>query len=218
MSCKFIETLESRQLLSASVFNATVAADRLAVRADLLQFRADFLSADATLLSDRTALKNDNVKAATTVVPLIKKLHTDAKTMGTQLLQDRLTERSNVLKDESVIVGDLVQILKDRGNATAVAADKTKLKADRVALQNDMIAGINTRLATRQAAHDQLVADGAAILTAAQTDPNASAQLKTDLTNWVNSFDSKLNTAQTDLTNLANARTKLANDLAASNV
>jgi hypothetical protein len=220
MFSKPIESLESRTLMSVSslhsVFNPTILADRLEVRADLLTFRSDFLSADATLLSERIAIKNDNVKAATTVTPLLKKLHTDLTTMRTQLLEDRLTEKANVLKDESTIALDLLQLVKDHGNASAVAADKVKLKTDRITAQNDMIAGLNSRIATRQSAHDLLVADGAAILAAANTDPNASAQLRTDLTTWVNTADAKLNTMETDLTNLAAARTKLSNDLTAS--
>jgi hypothetical protein len=214
-----IESLESRRLMSASLgglFNPTVAEDRLVVQADLLKFRYDALAAEVTLFADRTALKGDDVKAATTVTPLIKKLYTDATAMRTTLLEDRLAERANVLKDESVIVLDLRQILIDRGNSTAVAADRVKLKTDRITAQNDMIAGINSRLATRQAAHDELVSDGAAILAAASTDSNASAQLKTDLTTWVNDFDAKLGTMETDLINLGNARTKLSADLTAS--
>src|SRR5665213_472671 len=136
-----IESLETRTLMSASgagaLFNPTVAADRLVVRADLLRFRSDGLAADAALISDRVALRGDNVKAATTVTPLIQKLHADVKTMRVELQQDRLNEKVNVLKDESVILLDLRKIIIDRGNPTTVAADRVTLKTDRITLQND---------------------------------------------------------------------------------
>jgi hypothetical protein len=214
-----IESLESRRLLSASLgglFNPTVAADRLVVQADLLKFRSDALAADAALLSDRTALKGDDVKAATTVTPLIQKLHTDVKTMRLALLGDRLTEKSNVLLAESKVVLELRQIILDHGNASAIAADRVQLKTDRIAVQNAMIAGINTRIATRQAEHDQLFADGAAIEAAASTDPNASSQLKVDISTWIGNVDGKLTTMQADLTKLGADRTTLAAAMTAS--
>ena len=214
----FVEQLESRQLLSASpaVFNLTVRLDRLQVRVDLLKFRADTLSADATLLSDRISLRGDDVAAATTVVPLIAKLHTDVKTMRVQLLSDRLAEASNALRDESVIVGDLRQILLDKGNATALAADHAKLTNDRITLQNDLIAGLNTRIATRQSFYNTLFADGQAIQAAVLTDPNASPKLKADVAKWLIDGGNKLNTMLADLNKLVADRTKLVNDLTAS--
>ena len=216
----FVETLETRRLLSASlassVFNSTVKLDRLQIQADLVKFRSDAVSADVTLLSDRIALRGDDVAAATTVVPLIAKLHADVKTMRIQLLSDRLAEASNALRDESVIVGDLRQILIDRGNATALAADHTKLTNDRITLQNDLIAGLNSRIATRQSFYNTLFADGQAIGAAVQTDPNASAKLKTDVAKWLADGGAKLNTMLTDLNKLVADRTKLVNDLTAS--
>jgi hypothetical protein len=216
----FVERLENRQLLSvspaSSVFNATVKLDRLQIRVDLAKFRFDDLSADFTLLADRIALRGDNVAGATTVVPLIAKLHADVKTMRTQLLSDRLTQASNALRDESVIIADLRQILADKGNATALAADRAKLKNDRITLQNDLIAGLDSRIATRQSFYNTLFADGQAIEAAAQTDPNASSKLKADITKWISDGDAKLNTMLADLTKLAADRTKLVNDLTAS--
>jgi hypothetical protein len=216
----FSEALEPRRLMSVSVgtslFDSAVKLDRLQVHADLVKFRSDAVSADVTLLSDRITLRGDNVAAATTVVPLIAKLHTDVKSMRLQLLEDRLTEKSNALRDESVIIGDLRQILIDRNNPTALAADRTKLKSDRITLQNDLIAGLDSRIATRQSFHDTLFADGQAIGAAVQTDPNASAKLKTDVAKWLSDGAAKLNTMEADLTKLAADRTQLVADLTAS--
>jgi hypothetical protein len=211
----FIERLENRQLLSVSPFNATVKLDRLQIQVDLVKFRFDDLSADVTLLADRMALHGDDVAAATTVVPLISKLHSDVKTMRMQLLSDRLTEASSALRDESVIVADLRQILADHGNSTALAADHTKLTNDRITLQNDLIAGLNSRIATRQNFYNTLFADGQAIEAAAQTDPNASSKLKTDITKWISDGDARLNTMLADLSKLVTDRTKLVSDLTA---
>jgi hypothetical protein len=217
----YFETLESRVLMSAgtsAVFDSTVKLDRLVIKADLLKFRTDAFAADVTLLSDRKALKGDNVAAATTVTPLIKTLHTDGANMRLQLKEDRLTEASNALADESVIVKDLIQILHDKGNATALAADRAKLKSDRIQLQNDLIAGLNSRIATRQTFHDTLFNDCQAINVAAQTDPNASAKLKTDVQTWTTDVETKLNTMASDLQSIETARTKLVADLTASQV
>lgn len=215
----YFETLESRVLMSAgtsAVFNSTVKLDRVVIKVDLLKFRADAFAANVTLLSDRKALKGDNVAAATTVTPLIQTLHTDGKDMRLQLLQDRLTEASNALADESVIVGDVRQILRDRGNPTALLTDRAKLKSDRIQLQNDLIAGLDSRIATRQTFHDMLFNDCQAINAAAQTDPNASAKLKTDVQTWTANVEAKLNTMASDLQSIETARTKLVADLTAS--
>jgi hypothetical protein len=197
------------------VFNATVRLDRLQVRADLVKFRFDALSANITLMSDRIALRGDNLAAAMTIAPLITKLHSDLKQMRTQLLADRLAERSNALRDESVIVADLRQILLDRNNPTALATDRAKLKNDRITLQNDLIAGLDARIATRQSFHDTLFADGQAISAAAQTDPNASDKLKSDIAKWLSDGAAKLNTMEADLTKIAADRAQLVSDLTA---
>jgi hypothetical protein len=212
-----VETLECRTLLSAAhVFDPTVKLDRLQVRVDLLKFRADALAGTAAILSDRVALKGDNVAAATTVPPAIAKLHTDAKAMRTALQIDRLTEAAAVLSDQSVIALDLRQIILDRKDPAALATDHTKLRADRITLQNDLIAGLDTRIATRQSYHDTLFADGSAIVAAANSDPNATDKLKADVQTWVTDIDKKLDKMSADLTKLAADRTKLVADLTAA--
>jgi hypothetical protein len=211
------ETLESRTLFSAStVFDPTVKLDRLHVRIDLLKFRADSLAGTATLISDRLNLRHDNVAAATTVTPLIANLKSDAKQMRVALQIDRLNEAANALADESVIVTDLKQIILDRHNPDALVVDRAKLKTDRIHLQSDLIAGLDSRIATRQSYHDTLFNDGKAIVAAVQTDPNASATLKTDVQTWIADADVKLDKMAADLLTLTADRTKLVADLTAS--
>ncbi len=161
----FTETLESRVLMSVAL-NTQVALDRLQIRADLLKFRSDCAANTAMLLGDTAAIKSDDPKHAATIIPLLKTFRQDVKTMARQLRLDRLTEAANVLADESVIVRDLRTVLADKGNKTAETADHAKLLTDRIKLQNDMIAGLNSRIATRQADDTAIFADGQAIVTA----------------------------------------------------
>ncbi len=153
--------------------------------------------------------------AATTVTPLLTQLKNDAKAMRTALKVDRLTEAANALADESVIALDLKQIILDKGNTSALAADRAKLQADRVKLQSDLIAGLDSRIATRQSYHDTLFNDTQAILAAANTDPNASDKLKADVQTFVTDVDGKLDKMAADLTKLSADRTKLVADLSA---
>ena len=215
----FTEALESRVLmsgnsLSASV-NVTIELDRLQIRQDLLKFKSDSISCYTTLQADVLNLRGDHLKDAKTVTPLIAKFRADIKAMRTQLRVDRLTERQNVLADESVIVGELKQIVLDKGNATAEAADHATLMADRIKLQNDAIAGLDARLSTRQGALVTLTADMQNILTAAQSDPNASPKLVNDLTKLSVDRSACLNSMSADLQTLITDRTKLVVDLTA---
>ena len=124
----FIESLESRTLLSASslVFNPTLKADRLVVRADLLKFRSDIFANEAKLLVDLNTIKKNVAKGDTSLDASFAQLHADVKTMHTALRADRLAESAAALADESVIKLDLLQILKDRHNATAETADHVR--------------------------------------------------------------------------------------------
>jgi hypothetical protein len=215
-----LEALESRTLMSAgpasAVFNPTVLADRLQVKVDLLTFKSHALGAFATLLSDEAALKHDHLADATTVVPLVQKLNADIRQMRQTLRIDRLNESAAVLADRAVIVADLRQILLDRADAAAVATDRDKLRADRVQLQQDLVAGLTARLDARQAAADTISADAQAIVTAVQSDPNASDQLKADLTKLVNDQTARFTTLSADLQKLLADRQKLVDDLTAS--
>jgi len=216
----FVESLEKRELMSASpvpvLFNATVKADRLAIKADLLKFRGDVFACESKLLKDVIAIKKNVAKGDTSLVAPFQQLHTDVQAMRSQLRVDRLTEAANALAAESTIKMDIVQIIKDRGNATAEAADHAKLMADRVALQNALIAGLDARIATRQSSEMTISADCQAIVTAAQTDPNASAALQAAAATFAADRTACLNTLTSDLQTIEAARTTLVNDLTAA--
>lgn len=216
-----IEGLESRVLLSATtaapvLFNPTVKADRLAVKAALLKFRSDIFACDAKLLRDTTAIKKNLAKGDTSLDASFLQLHNDVKAMRSALRVDRLTESATALADESAIKLDIRQIIKDRGNATAVAADRVKLQADRIQLQNDLIAGLDSRVATRQAAEATLSNDVDAIVNAANADPNASAALKTAALTFATDKTTCNTTLAADLTGIAAARAQLVADLTAA--
>ena len=214
---RLMEALESRTLFSAapSPLSTAVLADRLQIRADLLQFKSDVVSCWATMLHDVNAVKADHPAAATTVLPLIKQFRIDLAHKRSTLLSDRLAERSNVLADESLIVRELRQILLDHGNPTAVAADRQVLLTDRIKLQNDEIAGLDQRIADRQAAYTTIFNDVQAIITAVNSDPNASAQLKADVTKWGNDRTTCMTTLTADLQRVAADRQQLVTDLTA---
>ena len=216
-----IEGLESRVFLSATpaaplLFNATVKADRLAIKAALLKFRSDIFACDAKLLRDTIAIKKNLAKGDTSLDASFLQLHNDVKAMRTALRVDRLTESANALADESTIKLDIRQIIKDRGNATALAADHVKLRADRIQLQNDLIAGLDSRVATRQAAEATLSTDVDAIVTAANADPNASAALKTAAQAFATDKTTCNAMFAADLAAIAAARTQLVADLTAA--
>ena len=218
MSGAFQEVLESRRLMSAtSVFNPTVTADRLEVKADLLAFKSDALASRAALLTDITAANADGLKSDPTLLTPIAKLRTDLQAQGQALKADRLTERSNAIADELVIVKELRQATThDRKNATALAADKVVLTADRVKLQTDLLAGLDSRIATRQANVTTLFNDAAAITAALATDTTASPALSADVTKLVADRTARLSKLTSDLQTIATARAKLATDLTAS--
>ena len=220
MSYQLIEALEKRELLSVSpvpvLFNPTIKADRLAVKADLLHFRGDVFAFESKLLKDLIAVKKNLAVGDTSLVAPFAQLHADVKAMRSQLRVDRLTEAANALAAESVIKMDIVQIIKDRGNATAEAADHAKLLADRVALQNALIAGLDARIATRQSFEGTISDDCEAIVTAAQNDPNASAALQAAAAAFASDRTACLDTLTSDLQAIETARTTLVNDLTAA--
>jgi hypothetical protein len=213
-----IENLESRVLLSASslVFNPTIKADRLVVRADLLKFRSDIFLTQAKLLADTQAIKHNVAKGDTSLVAPFATLHADVKAMRLALRGDRLAESVVTLGDELQIKLDQLQILKDRGNATALAADHAKLVTDRIKLQNDIVAGLDTRIATRQAELPTISADVDGIVTAANNDPNASADLKAAASKFGDDRTARLATLTADLQAIEAARAQLVADMTAA--
>lgn len=215
-----IEGLESRVFLSVTpapmLFNATVKSDRLMVKADLLKFRSDIFACDAKLLRDRIAIRKDLAKGDTSLDASFLTLQNDIKTMRSALRVDRLTESANALADESAIKLDIRQIIRDRGNATAEVADHAKLLTDRIQLQNDLIAGLDSRIATRQAELPTISNDVDAIVTAANADPNASAALKAAAQTFATDRTTCITTLTADLGVIATARTQLVADLTAA--
>lgn len=213
-----IEGLESRVFLSVAptLFNATVKADRLAVKAALLKFRSDSFACDAKLLRDTIAIKKDLAKGDTSLVTPFQTLHDDVQAMRSALRVDRLTEAANALADESVIRLDIRQIIRDRANATAEAADHAKLMTDRIKLQTDLIAGLDSRIATRQGEETTISNDVSAIVTAANNDPNASSALKSAAQTFATDRTTCITTLTADLQAVAAARTTLVADLTAA--
>jgi hypothetical protein len=209
------ESLEGRMLMSASAINPTITADRLAVKADLLKFRLDIVETQITTQADIKILKADGLKNDAALLTAFKAFQTDVKTMHQQLFSDNLNEKANVLGDQLLIVEEKIQILKDKGNATALAAGKQALLADRVKLQTDEIAGLNSRITTRQTFVTTLTNDLSALVTAAESDPNASPQLQTDIQKFSSDRSTQLGTLTTDLQTITAARTQLASDLTA---
>jgi hypothetical protein len=211
------EGLESRVLLSTTppVFNPTVKADRLAIRAELLKFRSDIFACASTLLKDRIAINKDTAKGDTSLVGPFQTLRTDLNAFHTALREDRLAEAANALADESTIKLDLRQILIDKGNATALAADHAKLMTDRIQLQNDLIAGLDTRIATRQSYLPTISSDVDAIVTAANNDPNASDALKAAVATFSTDRTNCITTLTSDLQDIETTRAQLVADLTA---
>jgi hypothetical protein len=214
---QFIEGLESRQFLSATiVFNAPVAADRLVVRADLLHFQSDILANDAKLLIDVHNIKANVAKGDTSLKAPFAKLRADVNTTRIKLKEDRLTEAANALADESVIKLDYVKVLKDKGNAAAEAADHTALRNARIKLQNDLVAGLDARIATRQANEATIAADTQAIVDAANKDPGATMTLKDAAATFAGDRVTCLNTLTADLQAIESARSTLVDALTAA--
>jgi hypothetical protein len=215
-----MQRLESRTLFSVSaaadVYDTAVQADRLQIKADLLQFRSDIDSFSATLMTDVAAIKAAGIKNDPGVLPLAKQFCTDDKNMLTQLKEDNLADSSIALAEESAIAAEKAQLLKDLGNPTKVAADKAQIKADCIQLQNDLIAGLNTRIAVRESFFTTLSNDAQAIVTQVDGDPTASPTLQADVQTWATDKTDCLTTLSADLQKLLADRTQLVADLTAS--
>src|SRR5207302_2604069 len=128
----------------------------------------------------------------------------------------RLAEAANALADESAIKLDIRQILRDRGNPTALAADRAKLRTDRIQLQNDLIAGLDQRVATRQQFLTTISDDVDAIVTAANNDASASDALKAAAATFATDRTNCITTFTADLQAISAARAQLVSDLTAA--
>ena len=211
----FFESLETRNLLSASPISTQVKIDRLEVRADLLKFRADAVAGTATILTDLQRLKADALKNDTTLAPLLTKFRSDVKSMHQQLRMDRLNQSVNVLQDQVVIVKELIQVVKDKGNSAALVTDHQALLADRAQLQTDELNGLNTRITVRENDYNQLSTDLDNIVTAADSDANLTSTELADVNTFATDRNTLLTTLMSDLQTIQQARTSLSSALAA---
>jgi hypothetical protein len=214
----FVEVLESRTLMSAApfLFDKPVKADRAVVRAELGKFSADIAACNAILTRDRQTMTREGLNSVPGIAPLITQYKTDLTAMRTALKEDRLAESANALADESVIKLDIRQILIDKKNTTAEATDHAKLRADRITLQNDLIAGLDSRIATRMTDEGTVSTDAANIADAVAADTTASAGLVGATGKFSADKTAELAKFMTDLTNIANARATLVADLTAA--
>lgn len=218
MSRQFLEGLESRMLMSSSLphyQDATVTLDKAIVKGELLKFEADILITGAQLKVDYKGIKKTTAAGDTSLTADFTQLKTDFASQSSQLKTDRLAESSAALADESKIKADIVQIRKDKGNASALIADHAQLRADRVQLETDLVAGINSRIATRQSFETTLSNDLAKIQTDATADTKGSTAFETAVTAYVTAGDARLTLMVNDLTAIATARDNLAAAIAA---
>jgi cytochrome c556 len=212
----FMESLESRSLMSASAFSTQVSADLSNVRTALLKFRYDILTNMATVSADRDALDADGLAKDAVLSPLFATVHNQSKVLQHTVIDDTLAESSAVVKDESVVVKELKRYASDDGNEAARTADRKQLRKDRVQLQDDELAGLNARLVTRESEINALSDQLDAITAALGTDSKASAKLRSDTTKFVTDAKSYLDVVNGDLESIVTARTQLIADFNAS--
>ena len=213
----FFESMESRMLLSASPVSTQVSLDRFAIKEDLLKFKADSISCTATLLADLKAMRADGLSSDSSLMNQFVTFHTDVKNMWAQLAAQRLAETSKVLGDEANILADKAKLIADKaaGDTAAVKADRARLLDDRVQLQTDEIAGLNNRLAVREADYNTIFNDLSVIESAVSNGTNASSALQGDVQQFLTDRRDGLNTMGTDIQAVITARVQLKADLIA---
>jgi hypothetical protein len=214
----FIETLESRTLLSASpvLFNSTILADRATIRSDIFKFRAHAFACAAKLGAELRRIHRLTASGDTSLDASLLQLRTDSATLAAQLKADRQAEALNIQTDEATIRADIKQIHKDKHDAEALATDDTKLTNDRITLQTDLLAALDARITARQNAQTTIATDTQAIVTAAQNDSQATTKFTAAVTKFATDRTACLDKLTTDLTAIAAARTKLVTDLTAA--
>lgn len=210
------ENLESRVLMSAvpSTVTAAVSEARLQVKIDLGKFELDAIEGGQTLIADCKALQADGVQHDPALAPLLQQLHSDVKSMQSQLAADNLAESEAVATDMGIICAQKLKILGDKTHAEKLA-DKAVLVQDQINLQTDMLTGLNTRLATRQDDYTTISDDITALATALASDIGASQQLVTDVTKFLGDRSTLLTTMEGDLNTIITDRTALVNALEA---
>jgi hypothetical protein len=209
MSKRFsiVESLESRTLMSAN----PLPADRLAVAAAVLE-EASVANANAgTLLTARQAVNQSGVGDNSTEGTLLAKFKSDAAAGALVLQADRDNQASAVAAAKGVVVDQLEVVLADKGT-DAEAGAKATLFADRAAVQQAYITGLNQRITDRNTLYNTLFNDQTAIANA-----EAGAGLTDGQETALNNYTGDKLTAVTNLTATLNgvvtARTQLMTDL-----
>lgn len=214
-----IEPLESRVLLSASLasraLSQAVIADRAQIHTDLLKFRMDAFSCFARTSHDLNAITAAHPGNAATVLPPIRRMRKDLSQIRAALEGDHLADRSNVVADESLIFAKRRRILLDQNKPAALATDKQSLSAGLIKLQQDMISGLDMRIAARQSDYNTVFNDGQVVITAVQGDPTAGTKVHGALATFMNDRTACINTLMPELQSVAADREQLATDLSA---
>ncbi len=220
------ETLETRRLLSVSLphvacapggsaSNSTIAVDEKQIDAAQMQLQMDNWSSARTLVSDVKALLADGLRHDATLMPLFQQLQADGQVMRQDLEADEKAGQTVVSHDQTVINTEELQVCKDKHNPTALKADQAALLADRIQLENDVIAAIDARLATLQADENTIADDLGAINGALSGDTAASPKLVGDVGNFRTDALIAMYGLATDLLGLIGAHVSLVNDLIA---
>jgi hypothetical protein len=214
-----IEPLESRVLMSASLasraLSQAVIDDRSQIRADLLKFRTDAFSCFATTSHDLNAITAAHPGNASTVLPPIRRMRKDLSQVRSALASDHLADRSNVVADESLIIAKRRRVLLDHDKPAALVTDRQLLSAGLIRLQQDMLAGLDMRIAARQSDYNTIFNDGQVIINAVQSDPVGGTKVQGALATFVNDRTACINTLMPELQLVAADREQLATDLTA---
>jgi len=198
-----IESLESRQLLSASLSLVTqdasvLHANQQSLQADLSSLTKSSNDAVKQLAADQHKHKGTGPHGAS----VLKKLSTDEIAGLHKVHNDVIALLSATISGTNKIIADIRQILK--GSTWAL---QTKLTNDVAALKTKTTA-LQTTLST----------DISSVETMVSNDLNSLAgfpALTTDANKAKTTFTTGLNTVMTDLTSLTTTITKIATDASA---
>jgi hypothetical protein len=208
----FTEILESRRFLSVSAVSSAITVERAVIKLDLAEFKADASVGAAKIQVDVAKLKALDLKSDTTLAPLFSTLKVDAKAESTALAADNLAESKAVTADQTAIVAELKLEVKDKKNPTALAADKAAVVTDRIQLQSDEVAGLDSRVTTRTTLDTKVFADLTAISTAANAETGVSEKFTAAVNKFVTDSTALTTKLPTDLSKISTARTQLIAD------
>jgi hypothetical protein len=208
-----MEPMESRRLLSAS---ATLLSDRAAIAADIAAGAATAAAQGVIVAADHAVLKADDIRANTTIEPLLLQLHNDYVYWTDKLASSVATQQANVAAAQAVVLAEKAKIVSDaNAGATVLAADQRQLTNDKIAVQQAYTAGLQARLADRADAAAAFTTDDNAI-TAALPGSGLTSTEKTAVTTFIDAkataFADGTSAHETTLA----AREKLITDLQAT--